>query len=268
MSKQTTNLSKEALTFLKVNQKGKPQIIKAAPVQEPLDEFDNFDEMFLQLNNSLIEKHDELKEKAAELDKKETELEIKERDLDNQEADLINERKKQKEYHIQLVEKEQQLFKLQAQLDKEKKATARYNKELTDKNAKLDQYAIETKDSVPLVFYSIPPASEKSNSYPMFKALNDLGSSAIYTQARQAMIKIDKRLRQLFLQSLGNDKNILTISGAYYQSMFICETYEDISRTLMDYLNSLSELNDDELNKTLQEMRDKVLEPVSKLAMG
>jgi len=147
MSKQTTNLSKEALTFLKVNQKGKPQIIKAAPVQEPLDEFDNFDEMFLQLNNSLIEKHDELKEKAAELDKKETELEIKERDLDNQEADLINERKKQKEYHIQLVEKEQQLFKLQAQLDKEKKATARFNKELTDKNAKLDQYAIETKSS-------------------------------------------------------------------------------------------------------------------------
>jgi len=82
------------------------------------------------------------------------------------------------------------------------------------------------------------------------------------------MIKIDKRLRQIFLQSLGNDKNILIISGAYYQSMFICETYEDISRTLMDYLNSLSELNDDELNKTLQEMRDKVLEPVSKLAMG
>ena len=58
------------------------------------------------------------------------------------------------------------------------------------------------------------------------------------------------------------------ISGAYYQSIFPCETYEEIAAALSQYINCLIELNDGELNKALNDMRDKVLEPIRKLAKG
>ena len=67
------------------------------PTQEPIDEFDQFDEMFLQLNNALIEKHDMLNEKAEELDRREAALKITEEELKKKEEEL-----KQKEAPLEI----------------------------------------------------------------------------------------------------------------------------------------------------------------------
>ena len=58
------------------------------PAQEPIDEFDQFDEMFLHLNNALIEKHEALKEKAEELDRREAALKLNEEEIKQKEEEL------------------------------------------------------------------------------------------------------------------------------------------------------------------------------------
>ena len=267
--------------LLKVLDNGKPVLLQVAE-PEP-DDFDQFDEMFLKLNNALDQKHTDLKEKEERLNKLEKELEAKERDLNNQENDLISLRKEleKKEASLntedisklekkekQLQEREQQLFKKSIELDKEKIATARYNKELTERKAKLDQRAIEVNDIIPFDFFTIPPPSESNTSYPMFKALNKLGCRPLYTKAIECLAAIDTRLRTMYEVARVQDQDdiIIKISCSFYKTMFPAETYEDMRSAISDYLTYLENFNDPELNKAIKNMREKVLKRIEQLA--
>ena len=249
MSKNAFNLSKEALTVFKVDEKGKahvtkPTVIKPVPVQDPIDEFDNFDEMFLQLNNALIEKHDELKEKAAELDKRETELDLRERELNDTEAELIATKKKNKDLDKKLAEQEE----LEAHL----------RNQIFEKNY-----------DTPWIMFEIPPVNGSTNLRFITK-LNSLGSKEIYSQTQSLIYPIDKRLRELYTRAKADrdeDKQI-KIAATYYIMSFSYDTYEEIADTLERYIEFLEVLQDRQLNAMAKELKEKPLTRIRDLAKG
>ena len=272
MSKNAFNLSREAIAVFKAQP-------KPVPVQDPIDEFDNFDEMFLQLNNALIEKRDELKELQEKLDKKETELELKERDIDNQEADLINTRKEQKKYHIQLAEKEKQikdLDKKEEDLDNEKKNLEQKIKKLNDALAEQRELEAHLRDKIfkqnyntPWIMFEIPPANGSTNLRFITK-LNTLGSKEIYSQTQSLIYPIDKRLRELYTRAKTDrdeDKQI-KIAATYYLMSFSYDTYLDIALTLERYISFLEELEDKQLDAMAKELKEKPLARIRDLAEG
>ena len=249
MSKNTFNLSNEA----------------APPEEEPLDEFDQFDEMFLRLNNALIEKRDELQEKAAELDKRETELDLKERELNDTEAELICKKK-------ELKHKEEQLFKLDTEIQKVRKENKDLDKKLAEQEeleAHLRNQIFEKNYNTPWIMFEIPPVNGQTNLRFITK-LNSLGSKEIYSQTQSLIYPIDKRLRELYTRAKTDrdeDKQI-KIAATYYIMSFSYDTYEEIANTLERYIEFLEVLQDRQLNAMAKELKEKPLTRIRDLAKG
>ena len=249
MSRNAFNLHKETLEEIKAAVKSRPlpsmtNKPKPVPVQEPLDEFDNFDEMFLQLNNALIEKRDELQEKAAELDKRETELDLKERELNDTEAELIATKKKNKDLDKKLAEQE-------------------------ELEAHLRDQIFEQNYSTPWIMFEIPPVNGSTNLRFITK-LNSLGSKEIYSQTQSLIYPIDKRLRELYARAKADrdeDKQI-KIAATYYIMSFSYDTYEEIADTLERYIEFLEVLQDRQLNAMAKELKEKPLTRIRDLAKG
>ena len=252
------------------------------PEQEPLDEFDQFDEMFLQLNNALIGKHDALIEKAEELEKKEEALDrreaaliINEEELKKKEADVkkkeaaLNETKENllgwqqenEDKEAELTEKEKELEKKEEQSRRDTRLNIK-EAELKQKELRLNKKEEELKKKeapeIPRILFLIPPKEQNNQSLPFAKLLGGTAFNSIYIQIGLLFKTIDTAMRMVY-KSTHNKNTQLTIASVYYLTMFPSATLNDVYETSFFIYNTLYAIGDSDLQAALKPFLEKVV---------
>ena len=173
-------------------------------------------------SEALNEREEELSDREEALNKKERELEEKERELNTQEDDSIG-------------------------LHRELRNAIRENTDLKQINEKF-----------PWIFEQVPEESTMNQSYPIIQRLNDLGKGSIYTAARKILIAIQKNLRTLNYQAEYQPVKWACAAG-FYMIQFPNGTMEQIIMALKDLVKELREIHNDELQKNLNDLEEKVI---------
>ena len=257
MSKNTFNLSNEALTIFKGGKK--PQIIKAIPPEEePLDEFDQFDEMFLRLNNALIERHDQLVELQKTLKEKEGELIQREIDIDNDESINLRDKKELKERKEAIKKEAEDLKSLKGSRDAVKGSLQAKIKELEDK--------IEKFPEIPIVFTQIPSAI-KNNTLPFMNRVRDFDKT-LYQNYLRYFEPIEVALRHIHeIATIKHDDRIcMKIAAVFYSTQFDASTPEDIYWSAKTLINEIKDIKHDGLQKAVKAFEENILCKLEALA--
>ena len=97
-----------------------------------------------------------------------------------------------------------------------------------------------------------------NQSYPIIQRLNDLGKGSVYTAARKILIAIQKNLRTLNYQAEYQPVKWACAAG-FYMIQFPNGTMEQIIMALKDLVKELREIHNDELQKNLNDLEEKVI---------
>ena len=194
-------------------------------------------------NEALMVREEELRDREKELNITEAKLEDKEQELDLKEREL--------------EEKEQELEEKERELNTQEDDSIGLHRELRNairENTDLKQI----NEKFPWIFEQVPEESTMNQSYPIIQRLNDLGKGSIYTAARKILIAIQKNLRTLNYQAEYQPVKWACAAG-FYMIQFPNGTMDQIIMALKDLVKELREIHNDELQKNLNDLEEKVI---------
>ena len=194
-------------------------------------------------SEALLVREEELNEREEELRDREKELNITEAKLEDKEQELNLKEQELEEKERELNTQEDDSIGLHREL----RNAMRENTELKQINEKF-----------PWIFEQVPEESTMNQSYPIIQRLNDLGKGSIYTAARKILIAIQKNLRTLNYQAEYQPVKWACAAG-FYMIQFPNGTMEQIIMALKDLVKELREIHNDELQKNLNDLEEKVI---------
>ena len=208
------------------------------------DEFDIFDELFVQLNTAIQKKLNQIPDPDQKDELDELFLQIN--------NGLSDKKEELKELQQLLSKKSVQVWKMALELKR---------KETTLKTLEKDIHKVMEQPIIPDIMFQIPDYDPRNLSLPFAKAL---GNGTIYNSVGPTFKNIDAVLRVIF-SNTQNPQTKITIASAYYLVTFPSADPHAVLKTAQLFYNTLKTLHHEVLDNSLEVFNKRVIKKLEEL---